>query len=128
MLFTEPMVACIAVYGSYVFGLLFFLVQSFAIVFRDLRGYSIVVSTLPFIGLLLGVFIALIINLANQGPYAKAVSRNKGRAVPEARLPPMLLGGVLFSSGMFFFGWTAAPHYHWVLPTVAAGMIPPVTI
>lgn len=115
------MVACIALYGSYVFGLLFFLVQSFTIVFHDLRGYSIVVSTLPFIGLLVGVFVALVINLANQGPYARAVTKNHGRAVPEARLPPMLLGGLLFSTGMFFFGWTAAPKYHWIIPTIAAG-------
>ncbi|CZT17613.1 related to benomyl/methotrexate resistance protein [Ramularia collo-cygni] len=123
MLFTEPMVACISVYASYVFGLLFFLVQSFVVVFHDIRGYSIIVSTLPFIGMLIGIFFALVINLANQGPYAKAVSNNKGRPVPEARLPPMLLGGVLFSTGMLFFGWTSGPQYHWILPTIAAGFL-----
>lgn len=121
MLFTEPIVTCIALYASYVYGLLFFQIESFPFVFYQERGYSLVVSTLPFLGLLVGVLCALTINFANQKYYAKAVAKNKGRAVPEARLPPMLVGGVFFSAGMFWFGWTAAPKYSWALPTVAAG-------
>lgn len=124
MLLTEPMVTCIAVYASFVYGLLFFQLESFPIVFRQKRQYSTVVSTLPFLGLFTGVVFALIINIANQPLYAKAMARNNGRAVPEARLPPMLIGGVFFSAGMFWFGWTADPKYSWALPTVAAGTPP----
>ena len=121
MLVTEPIVACIAIYASFVYGLLFFQLESFPIVFREERGWQLVDSTLPFLGLFAGVLFALIINIANQPLYAKAVAKNKSRAVPEARLPPMLVGGVLFSSGLFWFGWTAAPKYSWGLPVVAAG-------
>ncbi|EED18790.1 bicyclomycin resistance protein, putative [Talaromyces stipitatus ATCC 10500] len=123
MLFTEPIVTCIALYASYVYGLLFFQMESFPFVFYQERGYSLVISTLPFLGLLVGVLCALTINFANQTFYAKAVAKNRGCAVPEARLPPMLIGGIFFSAGMFWFGWTAAPRYSWVLPTVAAGFI-----
>lgn len=63
------------------------------------------------------------INLANQGRYARAVAQNAGRSAPDARLPPMVIGGVLFTAGLFMFGWTAAPKYHWILPVVAAGLI-----
>lgn len=121
MLLTEPIVTCIAVYASFVYGLLFFQLESFPVVFYQEREYSLVVSTLPFLGLLVGVLFALTINFANQSFYAKAVAKNNGRAVPEARLPPMLVGGIFFSAGMFWFGWTAAPRYSWALPTVAAG-------
>ncbi|KIW11561.1 hypothetical protein PV08_10862 [Exophiala spinifera] len=120
MLIMEPMVTCIAVYASFVYGLLFFQLESFPVVFGLIRKYSTVVSTLPFLGLFTGVLFALVINFANQPLYAKALSRNQGRAVPEARLPPMLAGGVLFSTGIFWFGWTADPGYSWVLPTIAA--------
>ncbi|GAD98454.1 bicyclomycin resistance protein, putative [Paecilomyces variotii No. 5] len=123
MLLTEPIVTAIALYASFVYGLLFFQLESFPVVFYQNRHYSLVVSTLPFLGLLVGVLCALTINFANQPLYAKAVAKNKGRAVPEARLPPMLVGGIFFSAGMFWFGWTAAPKYHWALPTVAAGFI-----
>lgn len=121
MLVTEPMVACMAVYASFVYGLLFFQLESFPIVFEQERGWGLIDSTLPFLGLFTGVVFALIINIANQPLYARAVAKNKYRAVPEERLPPMILGGVLFSTGLFWFGWTAAEGYSWVLPVVAAG-------
>lgn len=50
MLVTEPMVACIACYASYVYGILYMTLEVFPIVFREKRGYGAVVSTLPFLG------------------------------------------------------------------------------
>lgn len=123
MLLTEPIVTCIAIYASFVYGLLFFQLESFPIVFGMERKYSTVISNLPFLGILTGVMFALTINFANQPLYARAMARNKGRAVPEARLPPLLVGGVLFSGGIFWFGWTASPKYSWAWPTVAGGKI-----
>jgi len=123
MLLTEPIITCIAIYASFVYGLLFFQLESFSFVFYQERGYSLVVSTLPFLGLFVGVLCALTINFANQAFYRKAVANNRGRAVPEARLPPMLIGGIFFSAGMFWFGWTSASKYSWALPTVAAGTL-----
>jgi hypothetical protein len=78
--------------------------EVFPIVFRENRGYGLVVSTLPFLGLFVGVCCAVGINLANQAQYAKAMAKNGGNAVPEARLPPMIVGGVLFTTGLFWFG------------------------
>ena len=121
MLATEPMVLCMALFASYVYGLLFFQLEAFSVVFFQNRGYSLFVSTLPLLGLLTGVICALAINFANQPLYAAAVAKNNGRPLPEARLPPLIVGGVLFSAGLFWFGWTSGPEYSWALPTVAAG-------
>ncbi|KAK9366992.1 major facilitator superfamily domain-containing protein [Lipomyces kononenkoae] len=123
MLFTEPIVTCIALYASFVYGLLFLNLEVYPIVFHEHRQYSLVVSTLPLLGLFVGVVFALTINIANQPLYARAVMKNNGRAVPEARLPPMVVGGVMFSAGLFWFGWTAAPKYSWASPVVAGGFI-----
>ena len=123
MLFTEPMVTCIALYASFVYALLYLTLEVFPIVFSEHRHYSLVVSTLPFLGLFVGVCFALLINLANQPRYMRIVDQNAGRPVPEARLPPMLVGGLLFAIGLFWFGWTASPQYSWALPAVAAGFI-----
>ncbi|KAF7195316.1 putative transporter C36.02c [Pseudocercospora fuligena] len=102
MLVTEPMVTCIAAYASFVYGILYMTLEVFPIVFRDERGYSTVVSTLPFLALFVGVLCAVGINLANQSFYAKAVAENNGNAAPEARLPPMFIGGFLFTIGLFW--------------------------
>ncbi|CAD6592895.1 MAG: hypothetical protein ASARMPRED_006777 [Alectoria sarmentosa] len=123
MLFTEPMVTCIALYASFVYALLYLTLEVFPIVFAQMRHYSLVVSTLPFLGLFVGVLFAVLINLANQPRYMRIVDQNGGKPVPEARLPPMLVGGLLFAIGLFWFGWTAAPQFSWVLPTVAAAFI-----
>lgn len=124
MLTTEPMVTCIAVYASFVYGILYMTLEVFPIIFREIRGWGLVVSTLPFLSLFVGVLFAVGINLANQSYYGKAMAKNGGRAAPEARLPPMLVGGVLFSTGLFWLGWTAEPEYHWILPVIAAGRWP----
>jgi MFS family permease len=123
MLTTEPMVTCIAFYASFVYALLYLSLEVFPIVFLENREWGLVVSTLPFLALFVGVLAALTVNLANQPRYARIVDQNNGRPVPEARLAPMVIGGVLFAIGLFWFGWTAAPNIPWPAPVVAAAFI-----
>ena len=121
MLATEPIVTCLAFYASYTYGLLYLTVEVVPIVFKEQRQWALVPSTLPFMGMLIGVLACVVVIIADQGRYKKAVDRNYGAAVPEARLHTMLLGGLLLTAGLFWFGWTAAPRYHWVLPVAAGG-------
>lgn len=93
--------------------------EVFPIVYREDRGWGPIVSTLPFLGLFVGVLFAVVVNLANQPRYARLVAANNGKAVPEGRLLPMALGGFLFVLGIFWFVWTAHPKFHWAIPTVA---------
>ncbi|KAM3431447.1 hypothetical protein NHJ13734_007301 [Beauveria thailandica] len=123
MFLTEPTLAFVAIYASFVYGLLFLTLEVFPIVFLEQRKYGTVVSTLPFLAIIVGVVCAILINLANQPIYIKAMKKNNGKPVPEARLPPIVIGSILFTTGIFWFGWTADLRYHWVLPTVAAGLI-----
>ncbi|ERS96712.1 bicyclomycin resistance protein [Sporothrix schenckii 1099-18] len=131
MFVTEPIVACIALYASFVYALVFLALEVYPLVFRDARGFGPVAANLPFLALFVGAVVAVGINIANQPLYTRAMARQgDGRAVPEARLPPIVLGGLLFSAGFFWFGWTAEgpgrdpDHwYHWAVPTVAGGFI-----
>lgn len=66
-----------------------------------------------------------LINLLNQPQYKRAVRNNNGKAVPEARPPPLITGGLLLTAWFFWLGWTAAPKHMWMLPVVAGGMYPP---
>ncbi|QIX00362.1 hypothetical protein AMS68_005879 [Peltaster fructicola] len=123
MLTTEPMVTCIAIYASFVYGLLYMTLEVFPIVFEDERHFGPVVGTLPFLGLFVGVICAVGLNLANQPRYVRLVDQNKGRAVPEGRLPPMIIGGWLFVIGLFLLAWTANPKIHWIVPVIATAFI-----
>lgn len=121
MLLTEPMVTCMALYASFVYSLIYLTLEVYPIVFSEIRHYRTVISTLPFLGIFVGVLFALVVNFANQWWYHRAVKNSGGKAVPEARLPAMVIGGIFFSTGLFWFGWTAAPRYHWALPVIAGG-------
>ncbi|KAI6810016.1 MFS general substrate transporter [Hortaea werneckii] len=123
LLIYEPIVMCIAAYASFVYGVLYMTLELYPFVFRDIRHLTPVMASLPFLGLFVGVLCAIGINLANQVRYAKAMVSNHNQAVPEARLPPLILGGTLFVIGLFGFGWTAAAGYHWLLPTAFGAFI-----
>jgi hypothetical protein len=46
------------------------------------------------------------------------MERNGNKAVPEARLPPMMLGSLFFAAGLFIFGWTSPTHIFWLAPCI----------
>ena len=123
MLVTEPMVAAICFYASFVFAILYLTLEIFPIVFSEMRGWSTVVSSLPFLSSFVGIVCALAINIGNQPRYIKISRAAGGRPVPEARCPPMIAGGVIFFVGLFLFGWTADPKYHWIIPVIACAFI-----
>ncbi|PWY84307.1 bicyclomycin resistance protein [Aspergillus eucalypticola CBS 122712] len=118
MLTTESILACVAAYVSFSYGLIYLCLQVYPIVFEEVRGYSPVIASLPFLGILVGTACAVGITFAYRTRYAKAVMDNGGKAVPEARLPPLVLGVIFLPTGLFWLGWTAAPNFSWVLPTV----------
>jgi hypothetical protein len=124
MFASEPILICISLYTSFVYGIPFMLFQFFPIVFDKDRGWGPVVSNLPFLTIFVGSFVGTAINFAAQPWYRRAVTKNNGQAVPEARLPPIVIGAGLLSVGLFWFGWTASPKTSWISPIFAGGKYP----
>lgn len=85
-------------------GILYANLESFAIEFQEIRRWGPVVGNLPFIAIIVGIFFAAAINIYNNKFYMEKFAANGNRAVPEARLPPMMIGGFAFTAGMFLFG------------------------
>jgi hypothetical protein len=48
---------------------------------------------------------------------------NGNKPVPEARLPPMMIGSLFFAGGLFIFGWTSAPDIFWLAPVIGLVML-----
>jgi hypothetical protein len=42
--------------------------------------------------------------------------------VPEWRVPPMLLGGIIAPLGLIMYGWTAEYKVHWIVPNIGSVM------
>lgn len=79
---------------------------------------------LPFIGLIVGQMLACAFVLSFQRPYIRKLEANNNVPIPEWRLPPCIVGGITFSAGLFWFGWTGwTTSIHWMVPIVAGGMV-----
>lgn len=105
---------------SFVYGMLYLSLTGYGIVFGQIHGMSPGVSGLPYIGMIIGVMIGFVaIVLTNPG-YVKRLQGNNNIPVPEWRLFWPMLGGVTFTIGLFWFGWTGyTSSIPWIVPTLA---------
>ncbi|KZM26874.1 transmembrane transport [Ascochyta rabiei] len=122
-LLMTPICFLIAIYASFCYGVLYMQLGGIPIIFAEMRGWSAVSSTLPFLGIFLGACLGCGINSYNQVLYNRVYHAAGDRAVPEARLPPMMLGSILFASGQFVTGWTADPEFPWIAPVIGLVML-----
>ncbi|KAF2728716.1 MFS general substrate transporter [Polyplosphaeria fusca] len=122
-LLCTPICFLVALYASFCYGILYMQLGGVPIIFAEIRGWKPVVSTLPFLCILIGAVIGSAINIYNQILYNKAYHAAGNRAIPERRLPPMMLGAVLFSSGQFVMGWTSPKQFHWIAPCIGLVMV-----
>lgn len=111
-----PVCFLMCFYASFVFGLLYGSLSAIPIVFEQHRGWSPVTGSLPFLALLLGSVLGLLLNTLNGKVYSRAVDANGGKAVPEARLYPMMIGSSFMVAGLFVFAWTSTLNIIWVVP------------
>ncbi|KAK1150197.1 hypothetical protein N8T08_000099 [Aspergillus melleus] len=119
-LLTTPICFLVALYASFVYGIIYLSLAAFPVEFQEVRGWNQVVGALPFLAYLVGILFAAAVNLLNQKFYIKRLRANNDFPVPEARLPPMMIGSILFAAGLFIFGWTGDPKIHWIGPLIGA--------
>ncbi|KAK5656791.1 hypothetical protein OQA88_4339 [Cercophora sp. LCS_1] len=109
MLVMEPIIFSMTAYISFTFGLIYLLFVAYPISFVQERGFSAVGGTLPLLaiclGIILGGFYASWFTLT---AFKKKVAGGKN-FVPEDRLPPMIVGAVSLTIGLFWFAWTSSP-------------------
>jgi DHA1 family multidrug resistance protein-like MFS transporter len=67
-----------------------------------------------------GEVIAFIVIVLSNPRYAKKLEANNNIPVPEWRLPISMVGGVLFTAGLFWFGWSGySGNVHWIVPVLS---------
>jgi MFS family permease len=91
-LLCTPICFLIALYASFCYGILYMQLGGIPFIFREIRGWNQVPATLPFLCIMIGAFLGAIANTYNQILYNKAYHAAGDRAIPEKRLPPMMVG------------------------------------
>lgn len=102
MLATEPIVLAVSMYMSFIYGLVYALLEAYPYVFQSIYGMDLGVGGLPSLGLFTGVLLALVVILLQQGSYVKKLTANNNIPVPEWRLLPAMVGALAFTAGLFW--------------------------
>jgi multidrug resistance protein len=119
LLFSEPIVLLLSLYMAIVYGTLYMLFDAFPIIFQEIRGWSEGVGSLPFLAVMIGMMIAVGVNMYDNKRYVKIHKAHNGFAPPEARLPPTMWGGLAIPIGLFWFAWTNSASIHWIVCVLA---------
>ncbi|KAK4560400.1 hypothetical protein LTR86_005596 [Recurvomyces mirabilis] len=120
MLFTEPIVLALSIYMAFIYGLLYLFLTFYPIVFEQIHGFNQGVGGLPFLGMITGEMLAGVYVILTQPEYNRKLAANNDIPIPEWRMPPAVIGGMLFAGGILWFGWTGfRADIHWIVPTLS---------
>jgi len=126
MLLTEPVVTFFTLWVSFAWGILFVFFSAVVQTFQSAYGFSILQTGLIQLAISVGAIIATVINPIQDSLYLKSRSRNTerpGKPIPEARLYFAIPGSLLFTAGLFWYGWTVRSSVHWIVPTIAIAVV-----
>ncbi|KAK9462701.1 major facilitator superfamily domain-containing protein [Lipomyces oligophaga] len=115
---TTPIIFLMSLYAAFVFGVLYLGVVAVPIAFLQVRHWSAVVSTLPTLGIILGIATGGVMNILGALHYGRVLRASNGTPIPEERLQAMKLGSLLMPAGLVLFGWTSGPNCFWIFPVI----------
>ncbi|KAF4177948.1 hypothetical protein CNMCM8927_000594 [Aspergillus lentulus] len=114
LLATEPIYLIVTIYMAFVYGLLFLFFEGFPIAFVEVRGWEPQIASLTFLGLAIGLLIALVFTIYyTLTVFKRQAMSTPGVIIPERRLPPMMIGAVILPPGMFWAAWTSQASVPW---------------
>ena len=126
MLATEFVVSSFTLWVSFAWGILFLFQSSVPMVFSKLYGFNTFQTGLIQLALSFGAIVGTIVNPIQDMLYLKSAKSNQERAgkpIPEARLYFSVPGSLIFTAGMFWYGWSSYPDTHWIVPALGVGCV-----
>lgn len=121
MLIKSPILMSTCLIAGIYYGYLYLFFTTFPIIFEGHYGFSTGSSGLVYIGNGVGYIVSLFLFSMTSGRLVQSQVA-KGQYRPEDRLPLMILGGLLLPIGLFWYGWTAQAHTHWIMPIIGTAI------
>ena len=124
LLATQPIFQILALYISYIFGLVYLALTTFATLWTDEYGESVSIAGLNYLALAFGY----IIGTQSCSRFIEIIykhlqkTRGQGTGQPEFRLPLLLPGALLVPIGLLWYGWSAQHHLHWIMPDIGIAL------
>ncbi|KAL3441067.1 putative MFS transporter [Aspergillus insuetus] len=117
---TQPIVFAMALYMAYLFGTTYLMFATFPEIWTDVYHETPSTAGLNYLSIAIGSFIGLFLQLKLiDRIYHILKSRNNGAAIPEFRMPSLIVGSVLSTIGLFWYAWSIGRTY-WIMPNIGA--------
>ncbi|KAL4811520.1 major facilitator superfamily domain-containing protein [Aspergillus unguis] len=121
MAVVEPICIFWNLYIAIVYGILYLCFTAYPIVFRQIRGWSLGLSGLAFLGIGIGCMIIIACE-----PFIRRMIKSHkhdpetGRVPPEAMVSIVCIAAILIPTGELWFAWTCSPaSIPWIVPILA---------
>ncbi|PNY23174.1 transporter [Tolypocladium capitatum] len=124
MLIFSPIVFLLSLYMFIVYGYLYLIFTAMPGLFEHNYGFTTSQVGLSYLGIGTGSALGLLVAGAASDRIVESLRKKHGGVFkPEFRLPLMVIAGTLVPVGLFWFGWTAKTHQHWILPIVGTSLL-----
>jgi MFS family permease len=125
MLILSPIVLITSIYVGLVYGYTYLLFTSLTPLYTKTYNFTPSRIGLTYLGFGAGCTIGLILFglLSDRSAKARTASSASGEWKPEYRLPPLIPGSLLVPVGLFWYGWSAQAHLHWIMPIIGTAWV-----
>jgi MFS family permease len=120
-IFIQPIVFTMSLYQAIIFGTTYSIYTNMQSIFSAFPyNFNSEQIGLLFLGPGIGFLTAVWFLVPRiDTVYNHLTVRNKGKALPEYRLPLANLGSVFIPAGLFWFAWSIEDKLHWAVPIAA---------
>lgn len=116
--FTEPIITALALWSGFIWGVVFLSLRSVKYTF-DVYNLSPPLKSTILLAYGAGAILGFVSNVHQTLFYNRVARKSSlGKAAPEARLLWCMPAAVFTTAGLFWYGWTAMPQIHIVVPII----------
>lgn len=126
MLLTEPVVIFFTLWISFAWGILFLFFSSVVQTFGANYSFGTFQTGMIQLAITAGALIGTMVNPVQDWMYLRTAAKNHerpGKPIPEGRLYTSIPGSMLFTGGLFMYGWSSRPDVHWIVPTIGVCIV-----
>lgn len=107
-----------------VYGYFYLMFTAMPPLFQNTYGFSTGSIGLTYLGLGIGSFAGVLFSGTISDRLAQYLTTKAGgEPKPEYRLPLAVLASLIVPIGLFWIGWTAESHQHWILPIIGTAIL-----
>ncbi|ODQ79522.1 hypothetical protein BABINDRAFT_161913 [Babjeviella inositovora NRRL Y-12698] len=123
LLLFHPMVFGLGSFMAFVYGFMYLMIVTIPTIWTEVYGFDKAIAGLLFLPMGIGYVLGIVFwTWSCEVCYEKLVEKNGGVAKPEYRLPMLCFTGILIPVGLFWYGWSAEKHLHWIMPSIGTAI------